>query len=118
LRLSPLRRGPGPLFEQTWIPFTPLYPRIIYAKFWLKLACWLWRRFLKIFIVFLLFCDYLTLEKGNPLHLNNLESPSPKDDLWKVWLKLAQWLWRRNRKCKSLQTDDQNSSLKLSAQTS
>jgi hypothetical protein len=20
--LSPLRRGPGPLFEQTWIPFT------------------------------------------------------------------------------------------------
>jgi hypothetical protein len=22
LRLSPLRRGPGPLFEQTWIPFT------------------------------------------------------------------------------------------------
>jgi hypothetical protein len=22
LWLSPLRRGPGPLFEQTWIPFT------------------------------------------------------------------------------------------------
>ena len=27
--------------------------------------------------------------------LNNLESPSPKDALWQVWLKLAQWFWRR-----------------------
>jgi hypothetical protein len=33
-----------------------------------------------------------------------LESPSPKDDLCQVWLKLAQWFWR-SRKCKSLQTD-------------
>jgi hypothetical protein len=58
---------------------------------WLKLACWFWRRrFLKIFSVFLLFCYYLPLEKGNPLHLNNLESPPPKDDLCQVWLKLAQ----------------------------
>jgi hypothetical protein len=61
----------------------------------------------------------LFLEKGNPLHLNNLESP-PKDDLCQVWLKLALWFWR-SRKCKSLQTDgqtkgDQNSSLELSAQ--
>jgi hypothetical protein len=44
----------------------------------------------KIFSVFLLFCDYLPLEKSNPLHLNNLESPPPKDDLCQVWLKLAQ----------------------------
>jgi hypothetical protein len=49
--------------------------------------------------------------------------PSPKDDLYKVWLKLAQWFWR-SRKCKSLQTDggqtmgDQKSSLELSAQES
>jgi hypothetical protein len=95
---------------------------------WLKLACWFWRRrFLKIFSVFLLFCYYLPLEKDNPLHFNNLESPPPKDDLCQVWLKLAQWFWRRSRKCKSLQTDgrtdrrttgDQNSSLELSAQVS
>jgi hypothetical protein len=26
---------------------------------------------------------------------NKLESPSPNDDLCQVWLKLAQWLWRR-----------------------
>jgi hypothetical protein len=35
------------------------------------------------------------LEKGYPLPLNKPESPSPKDDLCQVWLKLAQWFWRR-----------------------
>ena len=29
------------------------------------------------------------------LHLNKLESPSSKDALCQVWLKLAQWFWRR-----------------------
>ena len=29
------------------------------------------------------------------LHLNKLESPSPKDALCQVWLKLAKWFWRR-----------------------
>ena len=28
------------------------------------------------------------------LPLNKLESPSPKDALCKVWLKLARWFWR------------------------
>jgi hypothetical protein len=49
------------------------------------------KKILKNFSVFLLFCNYLHLEKGNPLHLNNIESPPPKDDLFQVWLKLAQW---------------------------
>jgi hypothetical protein len=62
----------------------------------LNLACWFWRRrFLKIVSVFLLFCYYLPLEKRYPLCLNNLKSPTPKDDLCQVWLKLAQWFWRR-----------------------
>jgi hypothetical protein len=75
---------------------------------WLKLARWFWRRrFLKFFSVFLLFRYYLPLEKGYPLPLNKLESPSSKDDLCQVWLKLVQWFWRRSRKCKSLQTDGQ-----------
>jgi hypothetical protein len=106
-------------------------------KVWLNLGSWFWRRrFLRIFSVFLLFRYYLPLERGNPLHLNKLEFPSPKDDLCQVWLKLAQRFWRRSRKCKSLQTDgqtdrqtdrrtdgrrtkgDQNSSLELSAQVS
>ena len=29
------------------------------------------------------------------LHLNKLQSPSPKDALCQVWLKLAKWFWRR-----------------------
>jgi hypothetical protein len=86
------------------------------------------KKILKIFSVFLLFCYYLPLEKGNHLHLNKLESPTPKDDLCQVWLKLAQWFWRRSRKCKSLKTEGktdgrrtkghQNSSLELSGQVS
>ena len=34
---------------------------------------------------------YLPLEKSGALHLNKLESPSPKDALCQVWLKLDQW---------------------------
>ena len=45
--------------------------------------------------VFSLFRYYLPLEKGGTHHLNKLESPSPKDALCQVWLKLAQWFWRR-----------------------
>jgi hypothetical protein len=43
--------------------------------------------------------------------LYNTESSLPKDDLCQLWLKLAQWFWRRSWKCKSLtdrhQTDGQ-----------
>jgi hypothetical protein len=54
------------------------------------LAYWFWRR-----IFFnLLFLYYLPLEKGYPLGLYILESPSPKDDMFQVWLELAQWFWR------------------------
>ena len=34
--------------------------------------------------VFSLICNYLPLEKGRALHLNKLESPSPKDALCQV----------------------------------
>jgi hypothetical protein len=63
----------------------------------LKLACWFWRRrFLKYFSKFLLFRYYLPLGKGVVLHLYNSESSLPKDDLCQLWLKLAQWFWRRS----------------------
>ena len=39
------------------------------------------------------------------LNLYKLESPSSKDALCQVWLKLAQWFLRRSPKRKSLQTD-------------
>jgi hypothetical protein len=62
----------------------------------LKLACWFWRRFFKIFSKFLLFLYYLPLGKGVVLRLYNSESSLPKDDLCQVWLKLAQRFWRRS----------------------
>ena len=63
---------------------------------WLKLAQWFWtRRFYKIVHVFSLFCNYLPLVKDRALHLIKLESTSPKDALCQVWLKLAQWFWRK-----------------------
>jgi hypothetical protein len=65
------------------------------------------KKIFKIFSVFLLFFDYLPLDKGDLLCLNNLESPPPKDDLCQIWLKLVQWFWRGSRKCKSLKTDGQ-----------
>jgi hypothetical protein len=35
------------------------------------------------------------LEKGYPLRLNKLKFSTPQDDLCQVWLKLAQWFWKR-----------------------
>ena len=54
----------------------------------LKLAQWIWRRCFKFINVLSQFRNYLPLEKGRALHLNKLESPSPKE----AW---CQWFWRR-----------------------
>ena len=69
---------------------------MLFAKF-----CWNWpsgsieEDFLNFVIVFSLFRNHLPLERGGTLHLNNLIYPWPKDDLCLVWLKLAQWFWRK-----------------------
>ena len=69
------------------------------CQLWLKLAQFLRkRRFLNFVNVFSLFRNYLPFEKGRAIHLNKFESPSPKDALCEVWLKLAQWFLRRSRK--------------------
>ena len=46
------------------------------------------------------FCHFLISpwKNGVALHLKKIESPSPKDALCQVWLKLAQWFWRRRWK--------------------
>ena len=44
---------------------------------------------------FLLIRYHFHLEECRALHLNKLEFPSPKDALFKDWLKLAQWLRKR-----------------------
>ena len=75
-------------------------PKDALSQVWLKLAQWFWRRrSLNYVNVFSLFRNYLLLETGRALHLNKLESPLPKDALCQVWLKLAQWFWRRRWKC-------------------
>ena len=75
-------------------------PKDALCQVWLKLAQWFCRRrFFNFVNVFSLFRNYLPLEKGGALHLNKLESPSPKDALCQVGLKLAQWFWRRRWKC-------------------
>ena len=90
---STLRRAwPFILFEKNWIIFT----QDALCQFWLKMAQCFWRRtFLKVLNVFLLFPNYILFEKGVALHLNKHESPSPKDAMCQVWLKLAHWFWRR-----------------------
>ena len=37
----------------------------------------------------------MSLWEWNGSSLNKIESPSPKDALCQVWLKLVQWFWRR-----------------------
>jgi hypothetical protein len=90
LWLSPLWRGPDPLFEKKKQLEFPS-PKDNLYQVWFSLACWFWRRFLKFFSAFSLFRYYLPLERSYPLSLNKLKSPSPIDNLCQVWLKLALW---------------------------
>ena len=111
-----------------WTKLESPSPKDALCQVWLKLDQWfLRRRFFNFVNVFLLFHNYLHLEKGEALNLNKLEFPSPKDTLCQVWLKLAQWFWRRRWKCEKFTdgrtdrrrtTDDQKSSFELSAQVS
>ena len=47
---------------------------------------------------------YFNYENLLVLHLKKLESPSYKDASCQVWLKLAQWFWRRRWKCEKFTT--------------
>ena len=77
--------------SSTWIPFTEgcFVPRLVeICPVVLEEKILKFRK-----CVFSLFHNYLPLEKGGALHLNKPQSPSPKDALCQVWLKLAQWFW-------------------------
>ena len=97
--MSLIKRRKNIINKQFFFHFNKLEspsPKNALCQVWLKLAQWFWwREFFNFVNVFLLFCNYLPLEKGRALHLNKLESPSPKDALWQVWLKLTWWFWGR-----------------------
>ena len=113
--LSPLWRGPGPSFEQTWSPSTQGWcvpslvefgPAVLEKKSkmwkvngqtdrqttdnrWSEKLTWAFKlRWAKNIITNR---EHLNVKCQSPipLHLKNLESPSPKDDLCQIWLKLA-----------------------------
>ena len=87
-----------------WRNLNPLHPRMLCAKIgwnWLSASGEFFFNFIN---AFSLFRNYLPLERDGVLHLNKLESPSPKDALCQVWLKLAQ-CFRRRWTC-DRQTDD------------
>ena len=106
-----------------WTIFSPYHPRMLCATFG-----WNWpsasgeENFRNTSNIISLFCNYLPLEKGVALHLYKLESPSPKEALCQVWLKLVEWLWRRRWKCEKFTdgrtTGNQISSFEHSAQVS
>ena len=79
----------GPSYEQNWIPFTkecfvPSLVKILVLE----------KKIYNVVNVFLLFCYYFSFEKGVALHLNTRFPFTPKH-LCNIWLKLAQWFWRR-----------------------
>ena len=74
----PLGKGRGPSFEQSWIPFTQgffVFSLVEIGSMVLEKKIFEFRQYI------LLFRTYLPLEKGGTLHLNKLESPSPRDTL-------------------------------------
>ena len=79
-----------------WRNLNPLHTRMLCAK-----IGWNWlsgpgeENCLILSMYFHHFVINSPLKKGGALHLNKIESPSLKDALWKVWLELAQWFWRR-----------------------
>ena len=74
------------------------HPRMLCAKFGWNWLSGSGEDFLNFVNLLSLFLNYLPLEKGRAHHLNKLESPSPKNALCQVWLKLAQWFLSRSRK--------------------
>ena len=98
--ISPLKRR-DLSFEQTWIP------RMLYAKFgwnWPSSSVVLEKKIFLISSMYVRFFEIFPLGKGRALQLNKLESPSPKDALYQVWLTLAQWFWRKDEKCEKFTT--------------
>ena len=71
-------------------------PRMLCAKFgWKCLSGSGEEDLIILYMYFHYFIIISPWKRAEALLFNKLESPSPKDAFCKVWLKLAQWLWRR-----------------------
>ena len=97
-----LEKGWGPSFEQTCMPIS----QGCFGQIKLKLAhSFLGRKFLNFVKVFSLFHNHLSLEKGGALHLNKLESSSPRILCAKFGLNWPSGSREEDENVKSLQTD-------------
>ena len=90
--ISPWKRAESFIWTKN---LNPLHSRMLCAKFG-----WNWpngsgEEIFKFHQCYFAFMYYLPLEKGGTLRLNKRESPSSKDTLCQVWLKLVQWFWRK-----------------------
>ena len=70
-------------------------PKGALCKVLLKLFQLFRKIFLNFVYAFLLLPYHLFLVKDMARHLNKFDSPSPQDALCQIWLKFAQWFWRR-----------------------
>ena len=97
--ISPWERA-GPFI---WTKLNPLHPMMLCAKFG-----WNWpsgsgeKDFKISSMSFHYFVIISPWERAGPFIWTKRESPSPKDALCQVLLKLAQWFWRRWWKCEKL----------------
>jgi hypothetical protein len=91
LLLSPLGEGQSPSFEQTWIPsFQGWFkPSLI------KIGPVVLEKIFKWPHLIITFLWLSPLRRGPGPYLNKHEFPSPKDNVYQVWLNLACWFWRR-----------------------
>ena len=82
--------------------------KVALCKVWLKLAQWFWkRRYLNFINVFMLMLISLLSPLGKGCGPSFEQTcifftQGPKDALCQVWLKLAQWFWRRRENVKIL----------------
>ena len=57
------------------------------------------------------------LGKGLALHLSKIKSPSSKNALCHVWLKLAKWFWKKMKMWKVYETDNDKDGQRLRQKT-
>ena len=79
-----------------WTHFNCFHPTMLCVKFgWKWLSC-SGKNYFSILSMDIFYLIIISPWKRRwPFIWKKFESPSPKDDLCHVWLKLAQWFWRR-----------------------